>query len=294
MTLPVILITGGTGQIGQALKNHTASNQYTILAPSRTMFDLTQSTTLAAALEQTKPSFIINAGAYTQVDLAENEIDIAFAVNANAPSAMAVWCGKNHVPMLHLSTDYVFNGHGQTPYHEDVEMDALSVYGASKSVGENAVRQHCPQHVILRTSWVFSPNGKNFVKTMLSLASRPSLDIVHDQTGCPTPADAIADAIWQIVDKALGGRRIWGTYHYCGKPTATWYDFAVEIFRQSLAQGLPAPTQLNPVTTADYPTAALRPAYSVLNCRKIYETLGITQPDWQAYLLPVLRQHNQG
>jgi dTDP-4-dehydrorhamnose reductase len=230
------------------------------------------------------PDLVINAAAYTAVDKAESEQDLAFAINRDGPANLASVCDAARIPLLHLSTDYIFDGQKRTAYIETDAPAPLSIYGASKLAGEVAVRERLERHIILRTAWVFSTHGTNFVKTILRLsAERPELRVVDDQFGGPTPAGAIADALLVIAAVLRQGATAWGTYHYSGAPVTSWCRFARAIIDTASRQrGRTIPVV--PIATADYPTAARRPANSALDCARIASSFGLVQPEWPCAL----------
>lgn len=246
--------------------------------------DISDLQQVITATQSVQPELIINAAAYTAVDKAESDSQRADAVNHLGAENLAKAAQQSNCPLLHISTDYVFSGDHTQPYTEQDTPAPNSVYGASKWRGEQAIHALCKQHIILRTSWVFGLYGNNFVKTMLRLGQeRDALSIVADQVGGPTSARSIAQALWQISEQYKNtGNSVWGTYHFSGAPTCSWYDFASEIFKQASALQLikKAPT-LSPINTADYPTPAQRPAYSVLDNSKINQQLNIAQSDWK-------------
>ena len=227
---------------------------------------------------------MVNCAAYTAVDKAETEQEAAYLINAEAPALIAGLCGEHDIPFLHISTDYVFGQSLGRPWREDDPVDPPNVYGLSKQAGEAGVRDANPRHLILRTAWVYDSEGSNFVRTMLRLgATRDELRVVGDQHGGPTAAEDIALAILAMTDAASKPDfSQWGTYHFTGAPATTWYDFAAAIF-----EGHATP-KLTRIATSDYPTPAARPAYSVLDCRKIETVFGIAQPDWRMSLAKVL------
>jgi dTDP-4-dehydrorhamnose reductase len=232
---------------------------------------------------------VINAAAYTQVDRAESEPEQAYAINRDAVSQLATACNRRGLPLLHVSTDYVYSGAGEGDYREDDAPAPRSVYGESKAAGDEALRAVLSRHIILRTSWVFSATGNNFVKTMLRLGKeREELGIVDDQRGCPTSARSIAGVLLQIAERYLDGETIpWGTYHFCNSPATTWHDFATQIF--ALAGGYEHLT-LRRISTPEYPTPAVRPMNSTLNCDKLKAHLAIELPEWHEELRLVLAQ----
>ena len=272
-----ILITGAGGQVGHELAS--ADSAYDLVALDRQQLDITDSLQIEAAFTQHCPDLLINAAAYTQVDHAENEPERAFAINRDGLANLTFACQKGNIPLLHVSTDYVFDGSKKGAYVESDPVAPLGVYGESKAEGEAVLRATLAQHFILRTSWVFSAAGNNFVRTMLRLGrERDELGIVEDQHGCPTSARSIAAVLLQIADRYLKGEGTeWGTYHYCNAPQTTWYEFAREIFRQ--AEGYQQ-LRLKPISSSEYPTAAQRPQNSVLDCRLIRAKFSIEQASW--------------
>jgi dTDP-4-dehydrorhamnose reductase len=238
---------------------------------------------VAIAITRTRPAVVVNAAAYTAVDRAEAEPARCFAVNRDGAGVVADACARARVPLIHVSTDYVFDGTQAEPYREYDAPSPINVYGASKAAGEALVRAATRRHVILRTAWVFGPDGRNFLRTVqrLAEAGRP-LRIVADQLGCPTPAAALAEAIAAMAGRIITGDGAWGIFHLAGTPPTSWHGFAQAIVA-AIRPGHPAPPVL-PITTADYPTAARRPAQSMLACRRILASYGIDQPDWRRAL----------
>lgn len=286
-----VLITGAQGQVGQELMN-SAPNNWQVHGLGSNDLDISDSAQVMAAVKTLQPLLIINAAAYTAVDKAESESVRAHAVNHLGAENLAKAAQSLDCPLLHISTDYVFSG-AQTQLYTEHDIPAPnSVYGESKWLGEQAINEFCTQHIILRTSWVFGLHGNNFVKTMLRLGQESdALSIVSDQVCGPTSARSIAQALWQIAQHyQSNGTCTWGTYHFSGAPTCSWYDFAQEIFAQAAALQLiaKAPT-LKPINTSDYPTPAQRPAYSVLDNTKISQQLSITQSDWKTELTLMLQ-----
>ncbi len=286
-----ILVCGAGGQVGHELVDRAKQYGLEALGMTRDQLDITNADQIADLVTRAKPGLIINAAAYTHVDNAETQREQAYAVNCDGAARLAEAARQASVPLLHISTDYVFSGEARTPYSEADEVAPTGVYGASKLAGEAAIQNAMDQYLILRTSWVYGAHGHNFVKTMLRLgAQRDSLSVVADQFGCPTQAGSIADVLLQLTQRfERDGALAWGLYHYTGRSPCTWFDFAVEVFRQAEAKGmLPKQPQMSPITTAQYPTPARRPAWSVLDCSKFETTFGIETLDWHDDLSVVL------
>jgi dTDP-4-dehydrorhamnose reductase len=275
-----VLIFGRTGQVATELAR---------LAPDairlgRDSVDLGNPESAAAAITHHAPHAVINAAAFTAVSGAEDEEALATRINAEAPLAMARACAEARIPLVHISTDYVFDGSGTVPFAPDAATGPLGAYGRTKLAGEHAVRDSGATHAILRTAWVFSAHGGNFLKTMLRLSeTRDALSIVDDQIGGPTPAGAIAAACLTIAERLRGAPDGSGTYHFTGVPDVSWKDFAEAIFevagRDVAVTGIP---------TANYPTPATRPLNSRLDCGRTRAVFGIARPDWRAALPPIL------
>jgi dTDP-4-dehydrorhamnose reductase len=281
----LILVTGAGGQVAHELD--ISKSEHRIVALPRKKLDITNQEQMNTAIDEYRPDIVINAAAYTQVDRAEEEAEHAYAINRDGVSNLAHACKGAEIPLLHISTDYVFDGNQPGSYREDDVIIPPSVYGASKAEGEAVLRSVLEHHIILRTSWVFSATGNNFVKTMLRLgAERDELGIVNDQHGCPTSAYRIAEVLLKIADRYLRHDEIeWGTYHYCGQPESTWHGFAEQIFQQ--APGYEH-LKIRGISTSEYPTSAARPLNSVLNCSKLRSKFGIQQSDWVKDLQMVL------
>ena len=285
--LPRILITGGSGQVGHCLKAQLQGCAE-LSVPDSTALNIADRRSVRQAVETFRPDYIINAAAYTAVDKAESDAERAFAVNRDGARHLAEAAEAAGAAMLHISTDYVFDGAGGAPYDEAAQTAPQNIYGASKLAGEQAVLAACRRAVVMRTSWVFGAHGQNFVKTMLRLGrERDSLGIVADQYGAPTAAADIAAALITIVRRhtpeQLAERA--GIYHYCGSPYASWFEFAETIFAEAAAQGVLAKIPaVKPIATADYPTPAKRPADSRLDCGKIRAVFGIEPCDWHSSL----------
>ena len=285
-----ILVFGASGQIGREVCRAAWPPRYAILPLDRKAVDITKSAAVSAMLARETPDLVINLAAYTAVDRAESEPEVAWAANCVGAAHIAGACDESATPLVHLSTDYVFDGRKTGPYREEDAVGPLGVYGRSKEAGERAVRAAVARHMILRTAWVFGAYGANFVKTMLRLAAeRPVLRVVADQRGCPTAAADIAAALMVIAAHIERGEAKWGTYHFVGAGAASWHSFAQAIFDQAAPQ-LAACPQVEPITTEQYPTPARRPMNSVLDCRKIEEVFGISSPPWRTALATVIRE----
>lgn len=279
-----LLVIGCEGQLARALAAELPTGpDITATFAGHAEADLTQEASLREAMARNTPDLVINAGAYTAVDKAEDDVDAAQAANATGPGRLATLCAARGIPLIHISTDYVFNGCLDRPYREDDPTDPLGSYGRSKLEGEHRIAAVLPQHVILRTAWVHSPWGKNFVKTMFTLgATRDELRVVDDQVGCPTYAPHLARACLEVAQNVLKSPRadVWGTFHCAGTGETTWCGFAREIFRVAVQKGAPD-VRVTPITTSDYPTRAVRPANSRLDCSKFAKVFGLSLPAWE-------------
>lgn len=277
-----LLIFGKTGQVAQELARRAPDAQFA----GRETADLTDPAACAALIRQLHPSAVINAAAYTAVDKAESDAATAQLVNADAPAAMAAACAELGIPFVHISTDYVFDGSGDTARAEDAPTAPLGVYGQTKLDGERAVQAAAGQYAIMRTSWVFSAHGNNFVKTMLRFgAERDRLTIVADQIGGPTASADIAAAALSMAATMRADATKGGIYHFAGAPDVSWADFAREIFAQSDL----APEVVD-IPSSDYPTPAKRPLNSRLDCAAITRDFGIARPNWRVSLQDVIKE----
>ena len=277
----MILIFGKTGQVARELRSARD-----VLALDRNLTDLSNPSSCYDAIKVYTPEAVINAAGYTNVDKAESEENLARIVNANSPKAMAQACETLKIPLVHLSTDYVFDGTGDQPWQPKDVPNPQNAYGRSKKIGEDCIRAIGSTHGILRTSWVFSSHGNNFVKTMLNLSeNRDALSVVADQIGGPTPAKDIAKACIQIVEQLRQDPSKSGTYHFSGAEDVSWADFATEIFKQTRRS-----VSVLPVPTCDYPTPAVRPLNSRLNCSRTGEVFSIHRPDWRIGLNDILTE----
>ncbi len=291
-----ILVTGALGQVGHELIRQGTDLNLTMIATDRQELDITDGDAVAAMMNEQHPDCVINAAAYTAVDKAEEEQTLAYAINRDGPANLAQACAKLGIPLLHISTDYLFDGAKPDPYREQDEPNPVSIYGKSKLAGDEKVAQHCPQHLALRVAWVFGAHGHNFARTMLRLAGeRDELRVVADQHGAPTWAGDIAATLLNIALRHHKGETIpWGTYHYIGQPATTWHGFASAVCEKALELGMIGRMpQVTAITTADFPTPAPRPANSVLACDKITQHLAIPQPDWRIGLQKVMEEWKQ-
>jgi dTDP-4-dehydrorhamnose reductase len=279
-----ILVTGGTGQLASAL---AAAATVPVRLVGRPAFDFDRPETIAACFHQAAPWLVVNAAAYTAVDAAEQDADAAYRANRDGPAVLARLCAAAGVPLIHVSTDYVFDGAKGEPYVETDPVAPQGVYGASKLAGEQAALDACPRAVVLRTSWVYAPTGRNFVRTMLTVGkTRDRLSVVADQKGCPTAAEDLATAILAIAARiaATGWQDAYaGVFHAAGTGWTTWHGLASAVFAEAARHGAPAPL-VDPITTADWPTPAKRPADSRLNCTKLAEVFGVRLPEWRPAL----------
>lgn len=292
-----ILLLGADGQLGTELRRTLASLGDVVCATlsgriddrACEQADFGTPATLSALVERVGPDVVVNAAAHTAVDRAEQERDLAWRINAEAPGVLAAACVSRGARFVHYSTDYVFDGRGTRPYREDDPPAPLGVYGASKLAGERAVRASGAPHMIFRTAWVYAAHSHNFLRTMFRLgAEREVLRVVADQIGTPTPAGLIADVTAQALRHAGSASGLW---HLTAAGQTSWHGFAEAIFAGAVARGLlPRAPTVEPITTADYPTPAARPAYSVLDTRKLREAFGISLPAWQDGLGDVLDQ----
>ena len=308
---------GARGQVGQELAKTLAGlpSLGTVTAVDRRSLDLTDLDAITRKVAALQPSLIINAAAYTAVDKAESEPELAYRLNAEAPRVLAESAAKCGAALVHISTDYVFAGLAGSPRRENDATGPVSVYGKTKLAGETAIRHALDAHIILRTAWVYGTEGKgNFLKTMLRLGKeRETLSVVSDQVGSPTWAKDIATTIGQLSvrlysslddsssddsssdDSATGlNAALLGTYHFTNSGVASWYDFALAIFEEATQLDIPLKVQtVNPIATADYPTPATRPAYSVLSCQKIAKTIGQSPPHWRESLRAMLKNYRE-
>lgn len=278
-----VLVIGREGQLARGLSERMNGSAIEVVATARRDVDLTSEKSVAAAVARERPGVVVNAAAYTAVDRAEGEPECAHAINALGAEFVARACAVHDIPIIHISTDYVFDGTKDGSYREDDATNPLNVYGRTKLEGEVRVAKTCRHHVILRTAWMHSPWGFNFVKTMLQLAAtRSTIGVVDDQLGSPTYAVDLADIVLAIAARATSGVQglEWGIYHAAGGGETTRFGFACEVFRRAAEQGLPT-ADVAAIATAQYPTPARRPANARLGCDKLRLRLGLDLPDWR-------------
>lgn len=277
MSKAPILLTGGTGQVGQAVLRHAETRGLDIFAPTRAQMDLTNAQSIADIIASKPWSAVINCAAYTAVDRAETDAALTEQVNAVAPAIFASETAKRDMPIIHVSTDYVFDGTKDAPYVEEDAVNPLGVYGRTKEMGESAVRSLNPRHAIIRTAWVVSAGGANFVNTMIRLASeRPEVSVVDDQIGCPSSASDIAQTLLAVAEHPHAP---YGTWHFVNGGEASWYELAARIFDNMGERGLATPA-LKAIPTSQYPTPAKRPSNSRLSTAAIQRDFGITPRHW--------------
>lgn len=279
--MPTILVFGANGQLGHDLLAFPHCSEVKVVGVGRGEADITDPRSVGDMFKRISPSLVINAAAYTKVDLAETEVEAAFLANESGPRVLASACAAARIPLVHISTDYVFDGSKLTPYAEDDPIAPLGVYGQSKAAGEAVVRKTLSEHIILRTSWVYGIYGSNFLKTMLRLAAeREELRVVADQIGCPTGTADLAEAILRIAPRLISGEPIWGTYHFAGSGVTSWHGFATEIVDAQAAFTNRRP-RVTAISTSEYPTPARRPANSTLNMSRFAEIFGFRASGWQ-------------
>lgn len=289
--LPLILVTGRNGQLGWELEQvaHVYAQQFRFHFTTRVELDLTQPDQVQAALDRIQPDYILNCAAYTAVDKAEQEQEAALKTNAHSVGEMAVWCEHKGKQLISISTDYVFDGKGTAPYTVQHPTDPLNYYGYSKWLGEQLIKENHPKGIVVRTSWVYSTHGNNFVRTMMRLMKeRNELNVVADQIGSPTYAADLAQALMQMVIGLQSGKPHQSVYHYSNAGVISWFDFATAIRDKA---GLTC--QVNPIPSSAYPTPAKRPGYSVMDCSDLVRDFNIVLKPWQESLETCIRQLQQ-
>lgn len=286
-----VLVSGGSGQVGSALRE-SAPPGFEVHAPPSGEMDIRSNESVRSVVEALRPDLFVNAAAYTQVERAEDEPEMAMAVNATGAGNVALACVVTGCPLIHLSTDYVFDGRQPRPYREDDATAPLNVYGRSKLEGERAVRAGLDRHLILRVSWVFSATGSNFVRTMLGLSHLDEVTVVNDQHGTPCAAGSIAEAVWRIARK-LGKASGFGTYHFASAPPTTWHEFAEAVFAYRREADPAGPTpEVVAISTSERATRAERPMNSLLDGSRLADDYGIKPPDWRDDLRSVVFRLN--
>jgi len=285
-----LLITGSNGQLGWELLRQGEERGFSIVPLDLPEFDITDQIAVTNVVDRSDPDVVINAAAYTAVDKAESDHALTFAVNREGPFYLAIACAEKGIPLIHVSTDYVFDGLKNGPYLETDPVSPVGIYGKSKAEGEAEVRRNLKEHIIVRTAWLYGVHGNNFVKTMLKLGKeREEIKVVADQYGCPTFAADLAGAILDITSRIKEDSNIpWGTYHYCGGGSTTWFGFASRIFE--IAKGYESfkLEKVTPIKTAEYPTPAKRPANSVLDCSLLAKEFNLYPPLWDKSLETML------
>ena len=280
-----ILVTGGTGQLAEAL---AVLGRDRVQRVGRPAFDFDQPETITAVFHAADPWLVVNAAAYTAVDSAETDTEAAWRANRDGPGQLARLCAEAGVPLIHVSTDYVYDGTKSSPYVENDRPDPRSIYGASKLAGEQAIQASGANSIILRTAWVYAASGNNFVRTMLRLAeTHDALSVVADQVGCPTAAADLAAAILTIADLISAGGwsdQYGGVYHAAGSGETSWHGLATAVFEEATRHGAKTPASVAAITTADYPTAAQRPANSRLDSSRLAEVFDVRMPPWRESL----------
>lgn len=288
-----LLIIGARGQLGSALERASRKKGWDPAAVDLPQVDIADPETIRAALTASSPDLVVNAAAYTAVDRAEDEPEAAFSANRDGPRLLARACARSGIVLIHVSTDYVFDGTADRPYTEDDPVSPLGVYGKSKAAGEDAVRSELPEHLIVRTSWLYAASGQNFVRTMIRIGKTEKvIRVVADQFGCPTSAVDLAAAILVLAEEAVAARSQipWGTYHFCNRGVTSWHAFAETIFEKTRGRIPLRVEQVAPITTVQFNAAAPRPAYSVLSCGRIRRRFGIVPRPWGHALSDVLEQ----
>ena len=279
-----IIVTGSKGMLGRDLSTRLKASGLYVKGFDIDDLDITLPDDILPYFKPFKPDIVVNCAAYTAVDKAESEPEMAFAVNKDGPSNLARACRELGIPLVHISTDYVFDGKANRPYREDDPVNPIGIYGQSKCEGEKAVRSQIREHLIIRTSWLYGVHGHNFVKTIFRLCrEKKELRVVSDQRGCPTWTGDLSDALVSLVDRVRQNKNDipWGTYHFCGKGKTTWHGFTEKIVELAKPHTSLKIENVEPITTAEYPTPAQRPANSVLDCSLIANTFNITPLPWE-------------
>lgn len=283
----IILITGAQGQLGSAIQKALSSDpSLKVIALNKNQMDISSIQSVRMTFDKFQPNWVINTAAFTGVEEAEVKVDMAIALNMVGPHYLARECAKFGAKLIHFSTDYVFDGEKKEPYKEGDKCSPLSIYGETKLAGEEAALRICKEAIVLRISWLFSSQGKNFVKTIIRLVEeKPFLSVVNDQYGCPTSADSVANLVKKIIKEKT---TLKGLFHYTNQSATTWYDFALAIQKKYFEGNVLAKKEIRPVATVDYKTKAQRPQNSVLDCTKIISELGIVPENWEVELEKVV------
>lgn len=292
-----ILVVGRSGLLASELARCFHESEHDAVVVGRPVLDIRDPHCIRKALDNTGPDLVINASAYgggqTTLEQAEQETELTFSINRDGVKSLAEACQIRHVPLIHVSTDYVFDGHGTQPIAESSPVGPLNVYGQSKWEGEEAVRATCERHLIIRTAWLYGREGRNFVRTMLCLGKdKHEIRVVQDQYGCPTWVRNLAQTILVLCNAVQREQASipWGTFHFCGAGHTTWYAFAMAIFQNVAGLDVMTVNTITPIPTTAYPSTVLRPRYSVLCCEKIRSTFGVNPPRWQDSLTDCLRE----
>ena len=284
-----ILVTGAAGQLGREVVGQLRKSHLKVAGLSHSDLDITDKNNVSNCFSMINPDFVVNCAAYTQVDDAETFPQKAFNINRKGAAFIAESCHSRNIPLIHISTDFVFDGRKKAPYAETDSLNPLGIYGKSKALGEQEITRRLDRFLIIRTSWLYGVYGRNFVKTMMSLAANTNLlKVVSDQFGCPTSATDFACVITDILKQKNNlNDRSWGIYHYSGEGVASWHEFAETIFKFAALNPMPT---VHPISTDQYPTRAERPPYSVLDCHKINSVFGIQTKPWQESLSIVVNR----
>jgi dTDP-4-dehydrorhamnose reductase len=287
--MTTLLVFGGASQLGREIAAQATESGISATILQRSEADITDGQVVADWIARSRPDVVVNAAAYTNVDQAQSHGERAFLVNGTAPGILADACARAKIPLVHVSTDYVFDGTKHVAYVEDDPIAPLNVYGQSKAAGESAIRKIHDRHLILRTSWLYSIHGSNFLKTILKRGREGAeLRVVSDQRGCPTGAADLAEAILRVAPRLAAGEPVWGTYHFAGTGVTTWYGFATEIIAaQASSTGIRP--KISAVSSAEYPTPAKRPANSELDSSLFAMTFGFRAKDWRERTREVVR-----
>ena len=288
-----ILVTGSKGQLGGELLQQGRRFGFDVVGIDIEELDITNIKAVETYFDKVDASVVINAAAYTAVDQAESEPELAFAVNKQGPANLATLCNYHGIPLIHISTDYVFDGTKNKAYEESDPVSPVGAYSHSKAQGEKEIIKQATKYIIIRTAWLYGVQGNNFVNTMLRLGrERKELKVVNDQKGCPTYAQDLAAAVLSICQQLQPGEEtaLWGIYHYCGKGDTTWYEFARKVFEVASKYEEMAIHSVLPISTNEYPTPAVRPANSVLDCKKIEKVFGLKRKPWEESLESMLKR----